>query len=282
MKRLFNPLIILMVVVLGIISYIPCVEGSFISMETTASATFQENTLVAKVSVTNKGDEPAYNVQIGIDAFNNVASIPVKDVIQINETYTIEKTLAMDIQTVGRYPLIVTVDYTDLNQYPFSAISSSHFIYKEDVSPKIHGKIDNVGILDSGIIILSLKNLHDSKKKIRIKLIVPKVLSVTESIKDIELDSESEAEIRFGIKNFSGLLGSSYHVFAVMGYNENKKNCTVTIPGVVKMIGRTDFIRNYLRNYKWVFIGIGIALLAVFLWLQFGGKKTSFEKSNIV
>lgn len=241
-------------------------NGSFISMETKTNATFEENKLVVKVGVTNKGDEPAYNVQVGVDANDKVASTPVKDVLQINETHTVETTFDMDIQTVGRYPLIVTVDYTDLNQYPFSAISSSYFVSKEDVSPKIHGRIDNVGISGSGKLFLALKNLLDAGKKVKVKLVVPRELSVPEPVKDVELDSKSEKEIEFDIKNFSALAGSSYQVFAVTGYEDNDKHCTVTIPGIVKIMERADF----LKTYKWVFIGVGVALLAMFIGLQFG------------
>lgn len=244
-------------------------QGSFISMETKTSATFQENTLIVQVSVTNKGDEPAYNVQVGIDANGNVASTPVKDVLQINETHAVETTFDMDIQTVGRYPLIVTVDYADLNQYPFSAISSSYFAYKEDVIAKIHGKIDEVGISKSGELVLTLKNLHDTEKEVKVKLFAPRELSLIEAIKDVKLGSKSEEEITFGIKNFSALAGSSYQVFAVMGYEDNDKHCTVSIPGIVKITERGDF----LRTYKWIFVGIGAALLAVFLGLQFGVRR---------
>ena len=244
-------------------------QGSFISMETKTSATFQENTLVVKVGVTNKGDESAYSVQVSVDANDKVASTPVKDILQTNETYTVEAPFDMDIQTVGRYPLIVTVDYTDLNQYPFSAISSSYFVYKEDVSPRIHGKIDSVGISKSGKLVLTLKNLLETAKKVRVKLSVPRELSVSEPIKDVDMDSRSEKTIRFAIKNFSALAGSSYHVFAVIGYDDNNKHCTVTIPGMVKIMEKKDF----LQTYKWVFIGIGAALLTAFLWIQFGVRR---------
>ncbi len=247
-------------------------QGSFISMEIKTSANFQENKLVVKVSVTNKGDEPAYSVQVGVDANDKVASTPLKDVLQINETHTIETTFDMDIQTVGRYPLLVTVDYADLNQYPFSAIASSYFVYKEDVSPKIHGKINNVGISGSGKLVLTLKNLLDTEKKIRVKLVVPRELSVPEPTKDVELGTKSEKEIRFDVKNFSALAGSSYQVFAVTGYEDNDKHYTVTIPGIVKIKERSDF----LKTYKVVFIIIGAALLAAFLGLQFGVRNLPF------
>ena len=244
-------------------------QGSFISINTKTSATFQENTLIVEVSVTNKGDEPAYSVQVGVDANDITALTPVKDVLQINETHTVETTFDMDIQTAGRYPLIVTVDYTDLNQYPFSAISSSYFFYKEDVTPKIHGKMDSLEISKSGKFVLTLKSLLDKDKKIKVKLIVPRELSVLEPVTDIDLYSKSENKIRFDINNFSALAGSNYQVFAVIGYEDNNKRYTVTIPGIVKIMERTDF----LKTYKWVFIGIGAALLAIFLGLQFRPKK---------
>jgi hypothetical protein len=244
-------------------------QGSFISMETKTSTTLQENTLVVKVTVTNKGDEPAYSVQVVVEAHDKSASTPVKDVLKINESYEVETTFDMDIQMVGRYPLIVTVDYADLNQYPFSAISSSYFVYKEDVGPKIHGKIEGVGISKSGRLVLVMKNLLDTEKKIKVKLVVPRELSVTEPILEVELGSKSEREIRFDIKNFSALVGSSYQVFAVMRYDDDDKHCTVTIPGMIKIMERADF----LKTYKWVFIGVGIALLVVFLVLQFGVRR---------
>lgn len=244
-------------------------QGSFISMETKTSSSFQEDALVVNVRVTNKGDEPAYNIQVSIDANDIAASTPVKDVLQINETHTVEATFEIDIQVVGRYPLLVTVDYTDLNQYPFSALSSSYFVYKEDVSPKIHGKIDSVRISKSGRLILTLKNLLDTGKKIKTKLFLPRELTVSEAINEVELELKSEKKIRFDIENFSALAGSSYQVFAVMQYDDNNKHCTVTIPGIIKITEKADF----LRTYKWVFIGVGAALLVVFVGLQFGVRR---------
>lgn len=241
-------------------------QGSFISMETKISPTLKDNTLTVKVDITNKGDEPAYNVQVGVDANDRVASTPVKDVLQINETHAVKTTFDMDIQTAGRYPLIVTIDYTDLNQYPFSAISSAYFVYKEDASPRVHGRIHDVSISKEGKLVLTLKNLLDTDKKVRVKLAVPRELSVSEPIRDVDLGSKSEKEITFDIKNFSALGGSSYRVFAVTGYEDNNKHFNVTIPGVVKIRERGYF----LKTYKWVFIGAGAAIIAVFIGLQFG------------
>ncbi|MDR4507445.1 MAG: hypothetical protein MRJ65_04280 [Candidatus Brocadiaceae bacterium] len=249
-------------------------QGSFISMETTMSSSFQDDKVTVKVKVKNNGDESACNVQVSIEVEGKVVVTPIRKNLRINTTHSVEADFAMDTKDAGRYPCVVTVDYTDQEEYPFSAISCSCFDYKETVSPKIYGEMDGIDLSDRNKLVLIVKNFHETEKEVQIKVLVPRELSVPEPSRNILLEAKSEEETDFMIKNFSAFPGSTYYVFVVMEYNDNNRHAAVAIPCAVNIVEETDFF----KEYRWVLIVIGAMLFLVFMVLQFGVRRTVDKK----
>ena len=116
MKRLLSLWIIIALT-------IPLVSASYISIQ--SSITVTENETI--ISVTNFGDEAAYNIQLSLDVNNKRMISNIKEQLNIQKSFEWNAPLSVKPKNPGKYPLILTTNYQDANSYPFSAISVSTF-----------------------------------------------------------------------------------------------------------------------------------------------------------
>ena len=243
---------------------IPIAAASYISIQSSITTTENETT----ITVTNLGDEPAYDVQLSLDINNQKAISSIKKQLNIKEIFEWREPLTITLKNLGRYPLILITNYQDANSYPFSAISVSAFDYKQATISDIVAKIENIELSEKGKLMLTIKNLADTPKNLNIKLIIPKELTIDKDKLALNLESKSEQTISFEIKKFSALTGSSYAVFAVIEYDENELHYTTVTNGVVKIIEK----KNLLNNQN-LLISVLVILIIIFIYFQFKKKK---------
>lgn len=239
-------------------------EASFISLETHTSPTFDGKRFKMTVDVTNNGDEAAYNVQISAEINGRMITTPAKEVLEVKAKHSVEVAADLALEKAGRYPVIVNVDYADANQYPFSAISITHFVYRENLPSQVFGTLQNIEISTKGSLSLSLKNLGDKDKAVTVRLVLPKELSSPGLSKAISLRAKSEEKVRFEAKNFSALAGSTYSIFAIMGYGEGDLHYSASVGGNIKITKEEGFVRSNQR----FLIGIAVVLVVVFIYFN--------------
>ena len=87
----------------------------------------------------------------------------------------------------------------------------------------------------------------------------------------IELSPKEEKTLSIGIESFSALTGSTYSIYALLDYEEDGKHYSASATGVVNVV---DKKRLFFMPY-WLIILIIIILAALFVVLQFKGKKRS-------
>src|SRR3989338_8025181 len=210
MKKLLLFLLIILLV-------IPIVAASFISIRSSITATKNETI----ISVTNLGDEAAYNVQLCLDLNNKKTISDLKNQLGVQEKFEWKVPLATNLENPGKYPLVLTTNYQDANSYPFSAISVSTFDHKQSTISDIAAKINGIGLSDRETLELTIKNLAETTKGLNIRLVVPKELTADKDRLRAKLPAKTQSTINFEIKKFSALTGSSYAVFAIVEYDEN-------------------------------------------------------------
>lgn len=243
-------------------------EAGFISIKIETKATVTGNRLKLDINVTNKGDESAFNVIVSADLNGDQKASQIKEELKVNSLLHVEFIYDLMVERQGKYPVILTVDYTDANFYNFSTFSAPLFIYKENVSAAISCKIDKVEIVNSGKLNLVVKNLDEIRKNIRCKLVLSKELTISNPVQNITLLPKSEENIVFHINNASALEGSNYSGFAILEYDINDKHYSSISPGVVKIITG----KKFAVKYKWVVIVSVSVLFVIFVVLQFLGK----------
>jgi len=243
---------------------IPIAAASYISIQSSITTTENETT----ITVTNFGDEPAYDVQLSLDINNQKAISNIKKQLNIKETFKWEEPLTTTLKNPGKYPSILTTNYQDANAYPFSAISVSTLDYKQATISDISANMDNIELSEKGKLVLTIKNLAENPKDLNIRLIAPKELTSDKGRLSINLEPKSEKAINFEIKRFSALAGSSYAVFAVIEYDEDNRHYTTHTSGIVKIIEK----KNIFTNHN-LLITLLVLLIIIFIYFQFRKKK---------
>jgi hypothetical protein len=186
------------------------------------------------VSITNKGDEPAYNVHPSLIS-PIAASSDTKQRLEINEKLTVSFSIDQSGSLPGTYPVILNIDYADANNYPFSAIATSTWVNKVATSPGLIMALEPIKLSGSNKLKLSIKNLDNYKKDIEIKIIAPKELTVEES-RQSSLEARSSSKLSFKIEDFSARPDSTYAIFAVAEYDKDGKHYTSITSSPVKIV----------------------------------------------
>lgn len=240
-------------------------HASYISLPTTLSSKVEGRTLKIMVSSINKGDESAYNIQAELRVGGKEILAEKRTELPVNSSYQAQATILIPTTKPGTYPLILTMHYTDANQYPFSALTAQTYIFrKESVSP-IFGQVKSASFSKEGNLGFKLKNLGDREIKAKTYLIAPRELTVEKNQLELIVGPKSEKNGSFTIKNFSALSGSTYQVFAVSEFEDGNMHYSTVSPGTIKIIeAKTLFGLD--QNILLIILS---SLVAVFIFAQF-------------
>jgi hypothetical protein len=240
-----------------------------ISLETQIQLSAPGDILHATVSVTNHGDESAYNVQIKAESLNPPLQSLLQQTLPVGKTFSATFRQSIKNFPPGRYPLLLRILYADANMYPFSAPATSSFIHGQDAVPDLLGIFEHTQIGRNGRLLLKLKNPGELSKRVHIRLFLPQELSAENPAQEIELAPRQETSLRFPVHNFSALEGSTYAVFAVLEYDQGGLHYSTLAPGTVT-IGSSGSFGN-----DWIF---GILLVILFTWLIFVNVRPSRKR----
>ncbi len=246
----------------------PIATASFISMTTTVDTTMREDVALISVETKNFGDESAYNVQITIEVEDLKNSSETENVIGVRQAFETNLSLSLSsLDKPGTYPLIVRVDYTDANGYPFSAITPSTVAFRQSTSSDVFATLGESTMTEDGetLVRVKVRNLDTNPKTVQIHLVTPKELS-TEGGKTVELKGQSESEVSFRVKSFGALAGSTYAILAVVEY-ENDLHYSSIARGTVKITKAGNILLD-----NWFLIVVLIVLVAAVVLYQFKGR----------
>jgi hypothetical protein len=237
-------------------------SASVISIETSVSAVSGDNGTMVRVDNLNKGDEPAFNLKVNVDINGTRISGRIKDKFAVKDKFSEEFQVAAKFQKPGRYPVIVTTEYTDANLYPFSAVSVSYVNHKESANALVVGTLHATKIAQSGEVSLTVKNLDAAKRKYSVRMVAARELSVVNPAIELALNPLSESTIKFEVRNLSALPDSSYPVFAVMTYEDEQYFYTAVNSGLIT-IGNTKPFGKLKMPLLAVFILL-VSMIAVY------------------
>jgi len=197
-------------------------HASIISIVIRSEVSISEDNLKVSLTVTNKGDEPAENVKPSLEVGGKTINGETHKILSPNDKFTEDFTSAVQFGKPGSYPVIITVDYTDANHYPFTALEVNYVDYKEAPNARVAGTIGALDLYDndSDKLKVTVKNTEEIAKKVSVRLVTSKEFAVQNRVQEIALSPGGERKLAFNIKNAGGLPGSTYPVFAVISYED--------------------------------------------------------------
>lgn len=270
MIKKMKTLLLSFILLIGIL-FLPITSSfaSHISLETTISSEIIDNQLKVKVISINKGDESAHNVRAQIQVGSKKILADKKTELTVGEIYQVIKTFPLSLKKPGSYPLILTMHYTDANQYPFSVLKCQTFGYKKEAVSPIFSSLNSITLSKNGNLNLTIKNLEQKDVKTKSRIIIPRELTVDKETCELDIPKKSQQKIIFPIKNLSALNGSTYHIFAISELEDKELHYTNISSGTVKIIISKNI---FGLNYTTIIILLAV-LIIFFVAAQFFKKK---------
>lgn len=230
------------------------------------------------ISVKNLGNEVARSVEIvpilpsGLRTNNLIiGDLPPEERFtgKLNFSKTEEFSL-------GIYPLVLRVEYADMNQYPFSVLASSYFENENSSRAYVGGAMNKIEITKegSGSIELKLRNMDEKSHEVKINLYSPKEIKVETPQKKVNIEGQGTKEISFNLESFGALPGSSYFLIASVEY-EDGLHKTSLAKGMVEIVeeksGKNTSKGGGL-NLKLLLLIVFVILLVIYLVYKLRGK----------
>jgi hypothetical protein len=221
----------------------PAVSATYItiSVSTLSDGFIAQSPGDVNLTVSNFGDEPAYDVQFSLLLPEGFNATPISvDSIEPNQKVPASFSIHVsDGVPAGEYQADMMVRYSDGNDYKFSMVNPVKLVYRKQAASSIRGSMGNVEIPagGSGTLALKLSNLGNVSRQVSVKLEVPYEIKVESPERTVTIPPEGSVQIDFPVSSLGALPDSNYLVYAVADYTEGLHYSTV-VRGAVHLPGK--------------------------------------------
>jgi hypothetical protein len=269
-----------------------CASATYISLSSTVDLERVVNTTTAEanISITNRGDEPAYDVIVEPMSYMGFTAEQVT-LGNINPNETVSGTIALTIPEdalPGRYSMGLMIRYNDLNNYPFTFVTPIRLFYKVAIQSNVVGLLSEVEIAGDReeVMTLKIQNRDDKPHDVTVKLYTPNQISVDEKEKTVTLRQSSETVVDFNLSSLGALPGGNFFVFATIDYDDNGKHYSVISSNGRIITSKERYIMGMLLP---LIVCVIVVLLVLIVYLQLKPKaqaqipvKAKEEKQAVV
>ncbi len=235
-------------------------DAKYITIETRVHTRLQRDRLAIGVELTNRGDEPAYNLLVKTEIGRDFQVGRAVKILKVDETVRKDLEFTVAFDKPGTYPVLVWIDFTDEKHYPFSFLSLTDFTYGKGGPPKIFARMEPLDIAKEGNLRLTVKNLDAKEKEVRVRLIVPKEISASDSLRDLRLMPLVEQDLSFAVSNISALVGADYTIYALAEYEDKERHYLASAAGSIKIIEK----KRLTQTQAYLFVGIPLGMLVLY------------------
>lgn len=220
--------------------------ASITRIDISQTARLEGGELRVDVRIGNSGDEAALSV-------NPVLRFGDREVRgeseqQLEPDASIRRSLAIPVGALGegRWPYRVSVDYTDLNQYPFQALQVHTFVVGTPPPAKVAvPEIQGGEVRGDGALAITVKNLTPDARTAQLEVLVPAGIEVGGATRELRLEAWGEARVEVPLHNRSALVGSRYPAFVTVQYEDGAVHHTALAQGWVVIVGTGTFVERW-------------------------------------
>ncbi len=250
-------------------------SATYIQMSRTVSApeVIYEKEFDINITLTNFGDEPAYDVQLSLDlpaGFSKQSAFV--GVAEPGVPYTQSFRLTADDSVLsGTYIAVLKVHYADANAYPFSTVGPVVMRYIESTPLTLMAEMSTVNLSSSGgsakKMVLTVANLDDVPHIVSVRLHIPDELKAQTYSGELEVGAKSSVTKDFQIESFGALAGSSYIVLASLDYDWSSMHYSSVAAGKANIIEGADDDGGLPQ---WIPGAVLVVLVVSFILYQLG------------
>ncbi|MCE9615025.1 MAG: hypothetical protein K8T26_12170 [Lentisphaerae bacterium] len=206
-------------------------SGGTISMQVTCRV--DGTNLV--VEIVNAGDEAAQNIVGRVDFNGTIVETPPLQSLPPSEPRGVPVGLSL-AGLRGLYPVIVVVNFEDLNGYPFSTVSVLQ-VTAEDAQPSdLLGVLSETSIRGKTPMAFRIRNDHADAITARYHLVAPRELLAGPATGEVSVPGSGTATVPLTVENFSALPNSRYGLHAVLEYDAEGRHYTTVASTTVTVL----------------------------------------------
>ncbi|MCZ7586860.1 MAG: hypothetical protein M5R36_27905 [Deltaproteobacteria bacterium] len=163
----------------------------------------------------------------------------------------------------GTYPVLVTIEFADLNLYPFTALNVGGLVIGKSAGPaQLFAKAEPLEMGKKGTLTIAVKNTDQTAKKVRARVLGPRELDVRPAAFEFDLPAGEHVKKELAVENFSALPGAGYPIFVVFDYDQNGVRYSYPVATPVR-IAQGGLSASW-RNGIIVAGGVLVALVALY------------------
>ena len=243
----------------------PALAGN-ISLRVSVDPRLRQGNLAVKVRVVNRGLEAAHSLRVSALVQGGWAQAkgPAKLSPDRDATITLEAPFTPPLP--GTYGVLVRVNYTDQNGYPFSAVSWGGFSHQKAAASQVSVK-GRAGAPQPGKPpAFVLHNPGKAARKVSLIIMAPGEMTPQLMRQDFVLEPGQSRTVEAALINRGALEDSTYPVVALASYQESGLQHTAAAVALLKISTPPDPLAAW-RGWLWTLAGlIGAIFLA--LWLR--------------
>jgi hypothetical protein len=210
--------------------------AGYIALDTTTSTSLtNQNQIAVSCTIKNRGNEPAINIYQELILQDKLITSDTKNILPADSSIFIKSAFENSDLDKGRYYIVIKTHYSDVNNYPFSTISSITILtaLPQDLplfnpEPPKPLEIKTIGKLK-----VPLNNINILPQTGKISLYVPDNLRTSAPIEISDGNWPKEAE--FLITNETGLPNSSFVYELIIEYDYNDFHESINANGIIKL-----------------------------------------------
>jgi hypothetical protein len=195
------------------------------------------------VELVNSGNEPAFRATATLKYPEGMSAdaVSYERLNPNNLEKRVTSVKAQEGMLPGTYPLILSLQFHDSNNYPIYMIFDSSVEVDGPSVSMIHGSLTTTEFpMDSGgTLRLQLRNADTKPHTVRARLLVPDSLSAENPEKTVQMPAHSEAIVDYQVTNFMALQDSNLMVLAIMEYDDDMHHSSFA-QGRIKIINRSE------------------------------------------
>ena len=246
----------------------PALAGKLV-MDVSCQTLVEEGRIRALLTVANKGDEAALNIQAQAPGLYPVPESRLLPRLEPGQEAGLELWLDRPGSLPGSYVRVVLVNFQDLNNHPFSAPAEVRFSLGKEAELPVLVRAGPVAFADRRVVRVLLHNQGSEPLELKLGVVAPRELSAAQPRSPIRLEPGGAKSICFDLWNLSGLAGSNYPVMLVLEGQPGGLHAARAVKIMALLEPRQNPIMAHL---EWWLAAIG-ACLGLLLAAQFTARR---------
>ncbi len=257
-------------VLLGVILPASAAPGGSISLNTVGNVQVGKEIEVS-ARVTNRGDEPAYEVRPEFSTGSKAVSGEMVEVLAPNQPHAWQVSLGGPPPKPGRYAVRALIEYRDANSYQFSALVMMAAVVGEARAGDVVATVEPARLDPGGEMKVEVTNRGSEPRRVSFFVDTPREIIAEVPLPVFALGAGQSRTLRVPLRAAGALAGSSYAVFARIEYETPKMHFSEFFGSVANVeVTRAAPYRRWVIGAA---IVLGLAALA--LQLRQGRRRRS-------